>query len=372
MNAAVIEQAAGSPEGRSVQVIGAGLLGTSVGLAVAGANWHVWLRDSDPGAERLAVDLGAGQAGWCPYEPDVVLLAVPPAATKPAMWETVRLYPSATVSDVASVKTDPQVDAESCGIAGRFVGGHPMAGRERSGATSARADLFDARPWAICATADVPPSRVAVVEQLVVACGADPVRMSAEQHDAAVGLVSHLPQVVASATAAQLRAASDEAMGLAGQGLRDTVRIAASDPTLWADILAANGAVVAPLLHEVGDRLSQLGAALGAARDDKSTRSEVEESLRELIAAGNEGYARIPGKHGAQATEYAVVPVVVPDEPGALARLFGAVAEVGASVEDIRLEHSAGHPVGLVELSVRPEVGAQLADALRAAGWMAH
>jgi prephenate dehydrogenase len=224
----------------------------------------------------------------------------------------------------------------------------------------------------VCATSDVPEERVALVEQLVRDCGADPLRMSAEVHDQAVGLVSHLPQVVASAVAGELREASDEAMVLAGQGLRDTVRIAASDPDLWADILTANAAVVAPLLLDLAAQLGCVGEALAARASDKSTNREVEETIRRLVGAGREGYRRIPGKHGAPPVQYAVVPVVIPDEPGALARLFVAVADAGASVEDIALEHSAGHPVGLVELSVRPEQAAALVQALRDAGWSAH
>jgi prephenate dehydrogenase len=359
-------------EPAALQIVGAGLLGTSVGLALADRPWRVWIQDRDPRAERVAADLGAGTAGWCEGAPDVVLLAIPPSAVGSVMKECCRLYPSATVSDVSSVKYEPQVEAERLGAADRFVGGHPMAGRERSGATAARADLFEARPWAVCAAGAVPESRVALVERLVRDCGADPVRMTAEAHDQAVGLVSHLPQVVASALASELRRASTEALALAGQGLRDTVRIAASDESMWSDILTANAAVVAPLLRSLGREISEVGDTLASHAADKSTRSEVDESIRRLIAAGQEGYARIPGKHGAPAAEYAVVPVVIPDEPGALAALFVAVAEAGASVEDIRLEHSAGHPVGLVELSVSPEQAAPLTAALLAAGWSAH
>jgi prephenate dehydrogenase len=355
-----------------LQIVGAGLLGTSVGLALAGRPWQVWIHDTDPRAERVAADLGAGKAGWCEGAPELILLAVPPSAVALVMDECIRLYPSATVSDVSSIKYDPQLEAQRLGVSERFVGGHPMAGRERSGATAARADLFEARPWAVCAPDGVPDHRVALVERLVRDCGADPVRMSAQEHDQAVGLVSHVPQVVASALAGELRQASAEAMVLAGQGLRDTVRIAASDATMWSDILAANAAVVGPLLRSLGREIADVGAALTDHAADKSTRREVDEAIKRLIAAGQEGYARIPGKHGTPATDYAVVPVVIPDEPGALAALFVAVADAGASVEDIRLEHSAGHPVGLVELSVSPDQAAPLTEALRAAGWSAH
>lgn len=359
-------------DGRTLQVVGAGLLGTSVGLALADSAWQVWISDIDPRAERMAADLGAGTAGWAEAAVDVVLLAVPPSAVVGVMPEVFRLYPTATVSDVASVKYEPQVKAESLGMSDRFVGGHPMAGRERGGVTAARADLFDARPWAVCAGSDVSDARVAVVERLVRDCGGDPVRLTADEHDRAVGLVSHLPQVVASAVAGELRGASDQALALAGQGLRDTVRIAASDADLWSDILASNASVVAPLLAHLADEVSEAAVALAAYAADKSTKSEVEKALQRLLLAGREGYARIPGKHGAPAAEYTVVPVVIPDEPGALARLFVAVAEAGASVEDVRLEHSAGHPVGLVELSVTPDQAPSLIVALRAAGWSAH
>lgn len=359
-------------EGGTVQIVGAGLLGSSVGLALAASAWQVWISDTDPRAERVAADLGAGTSGWSEAPVDVVLLAVPPSAVVDVMADVFRLYPSATVSDVASVKYEPQAKAESLGVSHRFVGGHPMAGRERGGVTAARADLFDARPWAICAGSDVPHDRVAMVERLVRDCGGDPVRLSAQEHDRAVGLVSHLPQVVASAVAGELRGASEQALALAGQGLRDTIRIAASDADLWSDILASNASVVAPLLAHLGEELADAAKALGDFAADKSTKKEVEKTLQRLLQAGREGYARIPGKHGAPATEYTVVPVVIPDEPGALARLFVAVAEAGASVEDIRLEHSAGHPVGLVELFVTPDQAPSLIAALRAAGWSAH
>ena len=360
---------------RTLQIVGAGLLGTSVGLALARSEWSVWIVDADEGAQRLAGDLGAGTVGWARGPVDLVLLCVPPSSLAVAMAEAIRLSASATISDVLSVKTQPQLQAERMGCAERFVGGHPMAGRERSGAVAAQADLFDARPWAICPNGSAGTERVAIVEQLAIDCGADPMIVEADAHDAAVALVSHLPQVAASAVAGQLIDAGPVAMALAGQGLRDTVRIAGSDPKLWTDIVGANADSLAPLVGRLAAELSELADALsGAAEGEAGTQldRDVDKTVERFLDQGRRGFARIPGKHGAPATAYTVVPVVIPDEPGALARLFATVAKAGTSVEDIDLEHSPGHPVGIVELSVRPEEAAGLVAVLHADGWSSH
>lgn len=356
---------------RSLQVVGAGLLGTSVGLALARTSWQVWVTDADPGAERLAAELGAGKAGWATEQPDLVLLAVPPAAVGEVMEQVNRLFPRSTVSDLTSIKVEPQLHAERIGLADRFVGGHPMAGRERSGAAAAQADLFDARPWALCPSPTCPQERRQSVEQLVRDCGADPVYLDASSHDAAVALVSHLPQVAASGVAGILTGADPAVMVLAGQGLRDTVRIADSDPLLWREILGGNAAAVAPLVERLGEELTALGAALRTAGEEPGNR-EVDKTIERFLDKGRAGYRTIPGKHGSAPTEYAIVPVVIPDEPGALARLFATVATAGASVEDIQLEHSPGHPVGIIELSVGPDQVSALRAALDRDGWSAH
>lgn len=358
----------------SLQIVGAGLLGTSVGLALAHSEWQVWIADTDPAAERLAGELGSGTPGWAPVEPDVVLLCVPPSAMSMVMKEVIGLYPLSTISDVLSIKTQPLADADDLGCGIRFVGGHPMAGRERSGPVAAQADLFEARPWALC-PGQADPGRVALVEKLVRACGADPLIVDAAAHDQAVALVSHLPQIAASAVAGQLQAADQLALSLAGQGLRDTVRIAGSDPVLWTDILTANALSLAGPVRRLATELTAMAEALEAAAGRNAPTDEnrdVDKTIERFLDRGRQGYTAIPGKHGAPAAVYTAVPVVIPDEPGALARLFATVAKAGASVEDISLEHSPGHPVGVIELSVLPSEAAHLVQVLQADGWSSH
>jgi prephenate dehydrogenase len=355
----------------TLQIVGAGLLGTSMGLALARSPWRVWIADADPSPQSLAESLGAGTAGWAASEPDLVILAVPPRALGEVMAHVAQRFPSATISDVASIKSEPIALASGLGIEDRFIGGHPMAGRERSGAAAAQADLFDARPWALCAPSEVDPGRVELVESLVRACGADPVHIDPATHDAAVALVSHLPHVAACAVAGQLTEADPAAMTLAGQGLRDTVRVSAGDPHLWVEILGGNASALAPLVQQLAVDLQSLAQAL-ADSDSSGSVVDVDKQIKTFLDKGQRGFQKIPGKHGAPPADYAVIPVVIPDEPGALARLFTTVASAGASVEDIALEHAPGHPVGIIELSVQRHQANALVAALQHDGWAHH
>jgi prephenate dehydrogenase len=369
----------------SALVVGTGLLGTSIGLALTKAGWAVHLKDKEQRAEQLAADLGAGRSGAPTQEPTVVVLAVPPSETSLVIRNLERTYLGSIFTDVSSVKTNVQVEVEQLDRFARFVGGHPMAGRERSGPGAARADLFDGRPWVLCPTPTTSAEALATVRSMVLTCGGVPVEMSAEQHDQAVAVVSHVPQLVASALAAQLVGTSRGELELAGQGLRDTVRIAASDPDLWADIAVGNAAALAPMLAAISEELAAAAEALrmvgetaaglrdkSTNREDDKARSQARAAVRDIVARGRAGHARIPGKHGAPAVEYTVVPVVIPDEPGALARLFATAGDAGINIEDIAIEHSPGQPVGLVEISVAPGAAGALGSALSDLGWSVH
>ena len=238
-----------------------------------------------------------------------------------------------------------------------------MAGRERSGAISARADLFNGRPWVIAGHDGISYGRAAAVEQLALDLGALPIEMTAEEHDRNVALVSHAPQVISSLLAARLTDATDAATTLAGQGLRDTTRIASSDPELWVQILRANAPAVRQILTAYRDDLDAAIATLDAPDEPGSRRA-----LAELIGAGNVGVARIPGKHG-QAKHFSRIVVLVDDKPGELARLLTEIGELGINMEDLRLEHSPGAQIGLAEISVLPTAESRLVSELESRGW---
>jgi prephenate dehydrogenase len=352
-------------------VIGAGLIGTSIALALRERGSSVWLADRDPASARLAAEIGAGEvlpeAGLPDGPADIAVLAVPPAAVAATLASAQRRRLAHCYTDVASVKELPLASARDLGCDLRtYVPGHPLSGRERSGPAAARADLFLGRPWVICPAPETAGTSATAVTELARACGAQPVMMSADEHDRCVALVSHVPHLVAASMSAQLEHAPAGALAIAGQGLRDVTRIAAGDSGLWTQILTANAAHAREVLAAIAGELAAAAAALaGAATGDEASIKQ----LTGLLERGRAGVVRIPGKQGRPAPHYAVVQVVIGDRPGELGRLFDAAGEAGINIEDVAIEHSPGMPVGVAELSVRAEAAAGLTAALAAGGW---
>ena len=347
-----------------VRIVGAGLLGSSIGLALRASGVDVILKDSSRASLTLAIDYGAGRAAESGDEPSLIIVAVPPDETADVVADELATWPNALVTDVASVKAKILADLVTRGAdTSRYLGSHPMAGRERGGPISARADLFLGRPWVVCPHEHSTSEQARRIEDLALELGAVPVQLSPEQHVQSVATVSHVPQIVASLLARQLGAAPDSAVALAGQGLRDTTRIAASDPQLWVQILGANAPAVSAVLSSYRADLDALIAALDAP-DAPGSRRAIADSL----AAGNAGVARIPGKHG-QDKRFSTLVVMVVDKPGELARLLTEIGDLGVNMEDLRLEHSPGAQFGLAEIAVLPEAEKKLVAELEARGW---
>jgi len=343
-----------------VLVIGSGLLGASIGLSLRRAGVEVLLSDVDPEVVAQASDRGAGRALADQDRPALVVVAVPPSAAAGVLAQASKTY-DATITDVTSIKAAPMTDAVAAGAdPTRLVGGHPMAGREISGPSAARHDLFEGRPWVITPMESALGEATQAVVDLARTCGAVPFVMDPHEHDRAVALTSHAPQVISSLLAARLLEAEGEAVAVSGQGLRDMTRIAESDPDLWREILAANADSVADVLAAYSRDLEAVVVDLRG-----GSGQVVEGALRRGVA----GRERVPGKHGDAATTYDVVTAIVRDEPGELARLFVAAGDLGVNLEDVRIDHVLGRPSGLIELSVRPESHARLRDGLRSLGF---
>lgn len=346
-------------------VVGSGLIGTSIGLAASAAGWQVWMDDTDTDRLRLARQVGAGEA-WHPDAGtvDLAIVAAPPAVTGQLVVELIHSGLAATVSHSCSIQLLPRREVEMSGVDTRqFVGCHPIAGRERSGPHHASGDLFRERPWIVCPAPGTTDDAVAIVERLARDCGGLVTRMPEAAHDELLARLSHVPQLVASALAGTLTGLEVGDVALAGTGLRDTSRLADSDPSLWTEIVEGNRAAVAAALRDVVGPLSALLRAL----DEDGT--EANDQVRGLLEAGRKGRALLGGKHGSVAVQWATVAVVVPDSPGKLARLLADAASCGVNVEDIRVDHAPGHPVGMVELDVRPEGRETLQHALEGQGW---
>jgi prephenate dehydrogenase len=345
-----------------VEVIGTGMLGTSVGLACRRVGLEVVLTDLSAEHVRTASGLGAGRPRRHEDRPQLVVVAVPPDHLGVAIREALDST-DATVTDVGSIKTEPLRVAAASPAVERYVGGHPMAGSERSGPLASSAALFDGRPWAVTPHDTSDPEQVALVEELARACGGVPVRMTPEAHDHAVARTSHLPHLLAVLTAARLAGAPPEHLALSGQGVRDVTRVAGSDPRMWQQIVALNADALRGVLAEVREELDALQDAV---------ISGDREALGSLLARGVAGTNAIPGKHGGPVAPTTSVFVSVPDHPGELARLFADAGASDVNIEDVHIDHDPGRPVGLVELVVDEARAEHLLGSLESRGWVTH
>lgn len=351
----------------TVRVVGAGLLGTSIGLALTKLGVDVALASQSTKSVDLAVSYGAGRKAAEGDSPNIVVVCVPPNRTAAIVADELKNFPDAIVTDVASVKVSILQELEKLGAdMSRYVGSHPMAGRERGGAIAGRADLFVGRPWVITTNEKSIATHVNKISDLALALEAAPTVVSASDHDRAVALVSHVPQVISSLLAARLIDSKEDDIALAGQGLRDTTRIAASDPELWTQILGANLGEVLDVLKKFDMDLDALINSLEIAR---ASGASADGAIEKVMHAGNAGVERIPGKHGAKQSRYAQVVVMIDDKPGELGRLFAEVGEIGINIEELKLEHSPSAQIGLVELFVMPANEQTLIDDLQARGW---
>lgn len=346
-----------------VRIVGSGLIGTSIALALRAKGISVTMVDSDPAAAALAQDLVGEQAPQSSAE--ITVIASPISTISSVINSELQQGINLGFIDISSVKNNPVLEVEATGFdMSKFLPTHPMAGREVGGAESARADLFQGRPWAIDSTG-VSQQLLSAGRELIELCGGNILEIPVLEHDKAVALISHLPQVISSLLAAQLEGAPGQWLDLAGSGLRDTTRIAASSPILWREIISANSQALTPLIEKMIEGLVDLNLAL--ASPDKA-----ESAVDEFIKAGNRGRAMIPGKHGGVARNYTFLPVVIEDKPGQLAALFDECASAEVNVEDLSIEHSPEQYTGLITLALSQSDAAKLHQHLLERGWRAH
>ena len=343
----------------TVRIVGSGLIGTSIGLGLVQRGVQVQMVDSDVKAQSLANDLVGGVSI---SNPDLVVLAMPTSQLAAVIREENQLNPQSTFIDVGSVKNEVVLQVETIsGLSKRFLPTHPMAGREIGGASSARADLFQGRSWILTPSADLDSASRQLVLQLIEHLGATPIELSALDHDRAVARISHLPQIASSLIAKQLTGTPPEWMELAGQGLRDTTRIAGSDESLWKEIIYSNRSELQQLLINLQNDVQSMIDSL-----------EDPQQIAHLIAQGRSGKALIPGKHGGKAREYFYLPIVIDDKPGQLGAIFNECAAMDVNVEDLNIEHSPGQLSALITLALSESDAEKLSSHLTSIGWNVH
>jgi prephenate dehydrogenase len=383
------EGVSGGPVIRTAAVVGTGLIGTSLGLALTRHGVRVHLSDTDERAVRTAAALGAGTVGRQDGPVDLAVLAVPPGQIGAALLRAQRDRLADAYTDVASVKAYPE---QAVALAGAdpssYVGGHPIAGRERSGPLAAREDLFEGRSWVLTPSDRTSPVALNRALAMVALCGAVPVIMDSRRHDRAVAFTSHLPYVVSTLLAARLAHAPKEAHRLIGQGMRDMTRIARADVGLWNDTLRANSASLTPVLAGLADDLRALiaelegpqqhaGAQPGVAADPLSGVAQGPPSdlapgpLSGVAARATAGLELVRSRPApGDRPRRTPVLVALSARPGELAELLDAVTDFGVDQDqDLAVRQTPGSDRLVAELRVPPLVAEPLLRTLAATGW---
>ena len=345
---------------RRAEVIGLGLIGSSVGLALRRAGWHVSGSDLNEARARRALELGVLDA--LGEDPDAALVVVAtPVRTIPQLVNERLARPHGAdlvVTDVGSVKAPVSRDVRST----RFVGGHPMAGSEQEGPDGADADLFVGATWVLTPTETTDPDAYSFVRSLVSGFGADALALAPDRHDALVALVSHVPHLTAASLMAVASDKSEEhgaLLRLAAGGFRDMTRIAAGDPAIWPDIFADNADAVLEALDALLERLRE-------ARRIVATRDR--DGLVALLEYAKAGRRNLPAR---VARPESIVECRVPvlDRPGVLAEVTTILSEIGVNIWDLEIAHSAEGPAGVLILSLSGDGVESARTALAAAGY---
>jgi prephenate dehydrogenase len=342
-------------------VVGTGLIGGSIALALRRRGWHVSGFDEDPERQREALESGVVDAVGDDLDAEVVFVATPAAAVAGVVQRVLSTEGRASdvvVTDVSGVKT-PIVEAADHP---RFIGGHPMAGSEQIGLHGADPDLFEGAVWVLTPTPATNLEAFRRLQGVVVALGADALVLPASDHDRLVAVVSHVPHLVA---ATLMNAASDGAeadgtlLRMAAGGFRDMTRVAAGHPGIWPDICTENA--------------SPIVAALDAlVRDLSTVRDRVAEhdraALLDLLGRASTARRSLPAR-ATRPDKLAELRIPVPDRAGVLAEITSLAAEAGIGIYDIEIAHSAEGPRGVLILVVDASEAGRLGDAVEEQGY---
>lgn len=325
--------------GKRAAIVGTGLIGGSIGLALRGHGWHVTGIDHDEQRAARALVVGALDAVGEDPDAEITFVATPVGSV--AAVARAALEHGGVVTDVGSVKASIVTAVDHP----RFVGGHPMAGSEQEGVDGADPALFQGAVWVLTPTPTSDPDAHALVRSVVTSLGAEVVELAPDRHDALVAVVSHVPHLTAASLMVLAAEGAEEhraMLRLAAGGFRDMTRIAAGHPGIWPDICAENrGAIVAAL--------GQLEASLRRVRE--VVESGDRETLLDVLTRARAARVNLPSRVVSIA-EMAEVRVPVPDKPGVIAEVTTLASELGVNIADLETAHSSEGDAGILILLV--------------------
>lgn len=329
-------------------MIGLGLIGSSVALALRATGWHVSGIDTNAARMSRAHELGIVDEITSDPSASLAFVATPVASIGEVATTLLRNRAgdsSFVVTDVGGVKSEVVGAVEDS----RFVGGHPMAGSEQEGPDGADRDMFLGATWVLTPTETTDRDAIRRIREVVSSFGADVVELAPARHDSLVAIVSHLPRLIAANLMALAADAAEEqavVLRLAAGGFRDMTRIAAGNPVIWPDIFRDNAAAVIDALDQLRTRLEEVRTILF-----HQDRGALVELLERARAARRNLPPRIPRPESVVECR---IPVL--DHPGVLAEVTTLVADLGANVYDLEIAHSAEGERGVIVLVIDAEV----------------
>ena len=330
---------------RRGQIVGTGLIGGSVALALGEAGWHVTGFDIDAQRAERAREIGVIDAVGIDPEAELTVVAVPAGALEKEIRNALQ-QTKGMVTDTGSVKAMVARSIDNP----RFVPGHPMAGSEQDGVDGADQQIFEGAVWVLTPTEGTNDLGLRQLQTVLSSMGCDVVTMTPERHDALVAIVSHVPHL----TAASLMCLADDRalddaplLRLAAGGFRDMTRIAAGHPEIWLDICEQNSEAIVAVLDEFSDRISNVRSLVAEADRD---------GLTTVLSQARRARTNLPSRY-VRPQDLIEIRIPIPDRKGQIANITMLAADCDVNIADIEVAHSTEGAEGVLVLVVaRAEV----------------
>ncbi|WP_372629044.1 prephenate dehydrogenase [Cohnella sp.] len=351
-----------------IAVFGVGLIGGSLALCFKGKpGVHVVGHSINPASTEKYVALGVVDSATTSLEEaakgaDFIFLCVPVGRLEEYVNELSRLplKRGCIISDVGSTKASVVRHADKLSLRGAvFIGGHPMAGSERSGVEAASLYLLENAYYVLTPTTNTPPEHVGKLERLLKHTRAHIVKTDAVQHDDIVGAISHLPHMIAVALVNQIAGYNESNelyMRLAAGGFRDITRIASSDPVIWRDILLSNRDVMLKLVRDWQNEMDRFASLL---------EQEDGDGIAERFHTAGEFRRQLPERRKGMITSLFECYVDnVPDHPGIIGKIATELGQAKINLSNLQIIESREDVPGILRLSFKQAEDLDRATAL--------
>ncbi|NLM73586.1 MAG: prephenate dehydrogenase [Clostridiaceae bacterium] len=339
---------------RTIGIIGLGLIGGSIARALkkSGRTYIVYGCDRQEKVLESALKdkvidriCQINDLGDC----DAIFLCVPVSGMKPILEELiVNIKNNCVLTDVGSTKGDVSRLIDSLGLNGRFIGGHPLAGSEKSGYEASKSNMFENAYYCLTPTSETRSEDLEFLKDIVADMGAIPIIMTPEEHDKATAAISHVPHVVAALLVnmvGELDNQDNIMKNIAAGGFKDITRIASSNPDLWTGICFSNKEMLLNTLSHFSDGLERFKEIL--LNDQKESVNRFFDSARSLRSS-------ISDKIGLIQKTYDIL-VDVDDKPGIIAVIATALANENINIKNIGIIHSRETEEGALQIQFENE-----------------